>query len=324
MTVEDLRIVYMGTPEFALAPLETLLEAGCRVAAVVTGPDRPAGRGRKVRFSPVKQFALKRGLPLLQPENLKDPVFVEKLRALDPHLQVVVAFRMLPEVVWRIPMLGTFNLHASLLPRYRGAAPIHHAIMNGEKETGVTTFLIDEHIDTGNILLREKTGIGPQETAGELHDRLMVMGASLVLETARQLAAGEIRARSQEEFMDENEQLKKAPKIRREDCLIRWERPAEQVHNQIRGLSPAPGAHTHLIRLGGEKVQYKVYAARVEHHSHRDAPGTIQTDGKRYLKVAVPDGYLHLTDIQQEGKRRMGIGEFLAGFNPASFRPRFS
>ena len=324
MTIEDLRIVYMGTPEFALAPLEKLLEAGCSVVAVVTGPDRPAGRGRKMKFSQVKQFALKRGLPLLQPENLKDPVFVEKLRALEPHLQVVVAFRMLPEVVWRIPMLGTFNLHASLLPHYRGAAPIHHAIMNGEKETGVTTFLIDEQIDTGNILLREKTGIGPEETAGELHDRLMVIGASLVLETARRLAAGEIRARSQTEFMGEHEELKKAPKIHREDCLIRWDRPAEQAHNQIRGLSPAPGAHTHLIRPGGEKVQCKVYASRVEHLSHQDIPGTIQTDGKRILKVAVPDGYLHLTDIQQEGKRRMGIGEFLAGFNPASFRSRFS
>lgn len=314
----------MGTPEFALAPLERLLEAGCRVVAVVTGPDRPAGRGKQIRFSPVKQFAMRRGLPVLQPENLKDPDFVKTLEDLEPDLQVVVAFRMLPEVVWRIPKLGTFNLHASLLPQYRGAAPIHHAIMNGEKETGVTTFLIDARIDTGNILLREKTAIGPEETAGDLHDRLMVLGAGLVLETARRLAAGEIRPRSQEDFMAGHELLKKAPKIGKADCQIRWDREAEKVYNFIRGLSPHPGAYTHLVRTTGEHILCKVFASSMESRDHRDTPGTIHSDGKRFLKAAVADGYLQILSLQQEGKRRMGITEFLAGISLAAFQPRFS
>jgi len=324
MQIEDLRIVYMGTPEFAVAPLKKLLEAGCHVVAVITAPDRPAGRGRKTRMSPVKQFAQSRSLPLLQPENLKDPVFIEKLKTLRPDLQVVVAFRMLPEVVWKIPPLGTFNLHASLLPQYRGAAPINHAIINGEKETGVTTFVIDEQIDTGNILLRKKTEIGHQETAGELHDRLMTLGAGLVLETTRRLAAGDLQPRSQENFTRAHEVLKKAPRIHKEDCLIHWDLPAEQVYNLIRGLSPHPGAFTHLVTTHGEKVLCKIFASTVEPETHHEEPGSFRSDGKRFLKVAVADGYLHLLSIQQEGKKRMGIREFLAGISLASFLPRFS
>jgi len=324
MKIEDLRIVYLGTPEFAVAPLEKLLTAGSRVVAVITAPDRPAGRGRKIKCSPVKQVALAHSLPVLQPENLKDPVFVEKLKTLGPDLQVVVAFRMLPEVVWRIPRLGTFNLHASLLPQYRGAAPINHAIINGEKETGVTTFMIDEQIDTGNILLREKTGISHEETAGQLHDKLMVLGADLVLETAGRLARGDIRPRPQADFMTGDEELKKAPKIRKEDCLIRWDRPGEQVYNLIRGLCPHPGAHTHLVKKEGGKVLCKVFASRAESRLHHDEPGKYHSDWKHYLKVAVSDGYLHILSLQQEGKRRMDIAEFLAGISPASFRPRFS
>ena len=324
MKIEDLRIIYMGTPEFSVAPLEKLLVEGSRVVAVITAPDRPAGRGRKIKFSPIKEYALAHSLPVLQPENLKDPSFVEKLKALEPDLQVVVAFRMLPEVVWSIPRLGTFNLHASLLPQYRGAAPINHAIINVEKETGVTTFMIDEQIDTGNILLREKTGISHEETAGQLHDKLMVLGAGLVLETASRLARGDIRARSQEDFMTGDEVLKKAPKIRKEDCLIRWDQPGEHVYNLIRGLCPHPGAHTHLLKKGGGKVLCKVFASRMEQKIHHEEPGQVQSDGKRFLKVAVSDGYLHILSIQQEGKRRMDIAEFLAGISPASFQPRFS
>ncbi|MFO7934155.1 MAG: methionyl-tRNA formyltransferase [Bacteroidales bacterium] len=324
MQTEEIRIVYLGTPEFAVASLEKLLGAGYPVVAVITAPDRPAGRGRKTRMPPVKEFALSRNIPVLQPGNLKDPAFVKELEKLKPDLQVVVAFRMLPEVVWKIPPLGTFNLHASLLPQYRGAAPIHHAIINGEKETGVTTFLIDEQIDTGNILLREKTGIGRTETAGELHDRLMDLGAGLVLETTRRLAAGDLRPQPQEKFMSENEVLKKAPRIHKEDCLIRWDRPAEQVYNLIRGLSPHPGAFTHLVRENGEKVVLKIFTSHPEPQDHGEEPGTFATDRKRFLKVAVADGYLQILSLQQEGKKRMGIREFLAGISLSSFRPRFS
>jgi methionyl-tRNA formyltransferase len=323
MQTEKIRIVYMGTPEFAVASLERLLEAGYTVVAVITTPDRPAGRGRKTRMPPVKEFALSRNIPVLQPGNLKDPAFVEELGKLKPDLQVVVAFRMLPEVIWKIPPLGTFNLHASLLPQYRGAAPIHHAIINGEKETGVTTFMIDEQIDTGNILLRENTGIGTTETAGELHDRLMVMGARLVVETTRRLAAGDLRPQPQEKFMSENEVLKKAPKIHKEDCLIRWERPGEKVYNLIRGLSPRPGAFTHLIRENGNMTLVKIFASHPEPQDQGEAPGRFTSDGRSFLKVAVADGYLQILSLQQEGKKRMDIREFLAGISLSSFRPRF-
>jgi methionyl-tRNA formyltransferase len=324
MKIEDLRIAFMGTPEFAVPSLEKLLEAGSRVVAVVTAPDRPAGRGMKIRVPPIKEFARTHDLPVFQPENLREPAFVEALEALEPDLQVVVAFRMLPEVVWRIPRLGTFNLHASLLPQYRGAAPINHAIMNGEKETGVTTFMIDEQIDTGNILLQEKTRIGHEESAGDLHDRLMVLGAGLVLETAKRLAAGDIRTRSQEDLTGQHQVLKKAPRIHREDCLIHWDRTAEQVYNLIRGLSPHPGAYTCLTRKTGEGVLCKIFSSGMEERVHHEVPGTFRSDGKSVLKVAVQDGYIHILSIQQEGKRRLDTREFLAGISLASFQPRFS
>jgi len=324
MEISDLRIVYMGTPAFAVAPLEKLLDAGCNVVAVVTTPDRPAGRGREIRRSAVKEFALARNLTLLQPENLKKPGFIAQLRDLAPDLQVVVAFRMLPELAWRIPPLGTFNLHASLLPDYRGAAPVNHVIINGESRTGVTTFLIDAQIDTGNILLQEETGIGEAESAGELHDRLMVMGAGLVLETTRRLASGSLKARSQDELVSPGMVLNRAPKIQKEDCRIDWNRPGRDLFNLIRGLSPFPGAFTRLFRGGDGPVICKIFDSGFEPASHSHPAGIIITDGKKYLKAAVTDGFLNIYSIQLEGKRRMETGDFLMGFNLTSSQPRFS
>jgi len=265
----------MGSPGFAVRPLQLLLGSGCKVVGVITAPDRPAGRGKKIRFSDVKEFLVqeKLNIPILQPEKLKEPSFLEKLRSLKPELQIVVAFRMLPEEVWSIPPLGTFNLHASLLPQYRGAAPINHALINGEKETGVTTFLIDEQIDTGNILLQERTEIGPEESAGELHDRLMFMGAGLVLETVRQLKEGALKAKSQDLFLDPGTSLKRAPKIFKEDCRIDWNLPGQRLFNLIRGLSPYPGAFTYLERDPGQSLLCKIFKATFEPGSQADAPG---------------------------------------------------
>jgi len=326
METESIRIVYMGSPEFAVRPLQMLLEKGFRVVGVITAPDRPAGRGKKIRQSAVKEFLKQQAydIPVLQPENLKDPVFVKELEDLDPDLQVVVAFRMLPRAVWSIPSLGTINLHASLLPQYRGAAPINHVLINGERETGVTTFLIDEQIDTGNILLQEKTSIGELETAGELHDRLMEQGASLVLETIRQLSAGKLKAKSQEAYLDSKVPLKTAPKIFKEDCRIPWDRPGQEVNNLIRGLSPYPGAFSYLYREGEEGLLCKIFSATFEALSHKDVPGTIYSDGKRRLEVAVKDGVLEILTLQQEGKRKMDARDFLAGFSISSGQCRFS
>lgn len=320
MTEQSPRIVYMGTPGFAIGPLQKLLEAGYNVVGVITAPDRPAGRGKKIRHSEVKDFLLHqdRNIPLLQPEKLKDPVFVEQLKALEPDLQVVVAFRMLPEAVWSIPSMGTFNLHASLLPDYRGAAPINHVLMNGEKVTGVTTFFIDEQIDTGKILLQESTAIGAGETAGELHDRLMDLGASLVLKTVGQLSAGTLLAKPQSQYLDPASILNKAPKIFKEDCRIDWNLSGEKVFNLIRGLSPYPGAFTTLERKGKEALQCKIFRAGFEAVPHQDAPGTISTDGRRSFEVSVRDGLIHVHSLQIEGKRRMDIRDFLLGFNPAN------
>ena len=310
----------MGTPGFAVGPLKRLLDSGCQVVGVITAPDRPAGRGKQVRHSEVKEFLLKEELsiPLLQPENLKEPAFLEELGGLEPDLQVVVAFRMLPELVWRIPSLGTFNLHASLLPQYRGAAPINHVLINGEKETGVTTFFIDDQIDTGKILLQERTAIGPEECAGELHDRLKDLGAELVLETVRGLAGGNLEARSQAQFMDPAMVLKKAPKIFKEDCRIDWKLPGERLFNLIRGLSPYPGAYTFMEKEGGKALQCKIFRATFEAGAPSGKPGTINCDGKLVFRVACPDGHIHIHSIQLEGKRRMDIKDFLRGFNPGN------
>ena len=324
--INSIRIVYMGSPGFAVRPLQRLLETGCRVEGVITAPDRPAGRGKKIRHSAVKDFLIQHQykIPVLQPENLKDPAFVKELEELNPDLQVVVAFRMLPRVVWSIPSLGTINLHASLLPQYRGAAPINHAIINGERETGVTTFLIDEQIDTGNILLQEKTAIGEQETAGDLHDRLMETGAGLVLETVRRISAGSLEAKSQDRYTDPKVPLKKAPKIFKENCRIRWDHPGRDVFNLIRGLSPNPGAFTYLSRGKDETLLCKIFSATFEPAPHLDPPGTIYTDGKRSLEVAVKDGVINIQSIQQEGKRKMDTRDFLTGFKLTNEQSRFS
>ena len=326
MTEKSLRIIYMGTPGFAVAPLRKLLQAGEHVVAVITAPDKPAGRGKKIRFSAVKQFILDTHphIPLLQPDNLKDPSFVEQVRSLEPEIQIVVAFRMLPELIWQIPRIGTFNLHASLLPQYRGAAPINHALINGETETGVTTFMIDHKIDTGNILMQEKLSIGAHENAGELHDRLMEAGANLVLETVNGLAKGVLEARSQEDFLDQTGELKKAPKIFKEDCRIDWTQTGARVFNQIRGLSPYPGAFSQLRKDSGEQVLCKIYAAAFRTDNHQQSPGSVQTNGKTELEVAVPGGWIQVLSLQQEGKRRMEIRDFLAGANLTTGLCQFS
>jgi len=326
MNEQSPRIIYMGTPGFAVGPLQKLLESACNVVAVITAPDRRAGRGKKITHSEVKSYVLQqeKPIPILQPENLKDPLFLEELRGLKPDLQVVVAFRMLPELVWSVPSMGTFNLHASLLPQYRGAAPINHVLMNGEKETGVTTFFIDEKIDTGKILLQKRTAIGDDETAGELHDRLMELGAKLVLETVLQLSSAQLEAKSQDQYLDSASGLNPAPKIFKENCRIDWNLPGKKLFNLIRGLSPYPGAYTMLERETGDALQCKIFQATFEELSHQDVPGSISTDGKRSLKVSVNDGWIHIHSIQQEGKRKMEIKDFLAGFSFVNGVYRFS
>jgi len=324
MDKNDLRIVFMGTPEFAVPSLRLLHTSGYRITGVVTAPDRPAGRGKNLRASAVKDYARDHGLQVLQPEKLKDEAFIGELQNMDPHLQVVVAFRMLPERVWSIPSMGTFNLHASLLPDYRGAAPINHVIMNGEEQTGVTTFLIDHQIDTGNILLQEPTRIGPDETAGELHDRLMVSGAGLVLKTVEELSAGNIRPRSQDTLIKPGTILHGAPKLQKEDGRIDWHREGRPVVNLIRGLSPYPGAYTHFTKEGAGKVMIKIFKAHFAPEAHYHQPGTCLTEGSRELRVAVPDGYIYITSLQQEGKRRMETADFLKGFSLPSGQLLFS
>ena len=307
-----MRLVYFGTPEFAASQLEAIVQAGFEVAAVVTMPDKPAGRGKKIQFSDVKKTALEHGLPLLQPEKLKDPDFLNTLRSYQADLFVVVAFRMLPEVVWNMPPKGTFNLHASLLPQYRGAAPINHAIINGETETGLTTFFLNEEIDKGQIILQKKVAIRPDETAGELHDELMHLGNHLVVETLQKIENNDIQTVTQEE-MAAGAHLKDAPKIFKDFCTIRWDRDCQSIYNHIRGLSPYPAAHTTLVPQEGTPIDLKVYHSKIELSDHTSPIGTVLTDGKTYLKVAAQDGFVHLVTLQQAGKKAMDIAEFLRG-----------
>lgn len=298
------RIVFMGTPDFAVESLKALIDAGHEVVGVVTAPDKPAGRGQKLSESAVKEYAQAQGLPILQPLKLKDPEFIAQLHALKPDLQVVVAFRMLPEVVWNLPPQGTVNVHGSLLPKYRGAAPINWAILNGEKETGVSTFKLQHEIDTGDILLQEKMPIGPDETAGELHDRMKVVGAQLLVKTLRELASGKLTV-SQQQL---NAESQHAPKLFKADCEIDWNNTAEQIYNQIRGLSPYPTAYT---VLSGKTL--KIFNAEIEPGKPEIPAGTFSTDHKSYLKFAATDGYLSLKEVQLEGKKKMEIDEFLRG-----------
>lgn len=317
MTKESLRIVYMGTPDFAVESLRCLVEGGYNVVGVVTGPDKPVGRhGSVLQPTPVKQYAVEKGLRVLQPERLKDETFIEELRSLQADLQIVVAFRMLPEVVWAMPRLGTFNLHASLLPQYRGAAPINWAVINGDKETGVTTFFLKHEIDTGAVIRQVRVPISETDCVGDVHDRLMLLGGGVVCDTVDAIIDGTAEATPQEQMI--TEELRPAPKIFKDTCRIEWARPAKKVYDFIRGLSPYPAAWTMLVAPDGTEMVAKVYEASiVEKCSAGMECGTIKTDGKNYLHVATSEGMLALHTLQLAGKKRMGVEDFLRGFRLA-------
>jgi len=304
------RIIFMGTPEFAVASLDALVKAGYHIVAVVTAADKPAGRGMKLTESAVKKYAVGKGLPVLQPEKLKNPAFIEELRLLKADIQVIVAFRMLPEIVWNMPPMGTINLHGSLLPLYRGAAPINWAVINGEKETGVTTFKLQHEIDTGDILLQESFPIAEDETAGDVHDKMKEIGAALLVKTIDGLVAGTLKEQPQVSVLStQYSVLRHAPKIFTDTCKIDWTKPIDNIYNLIRGLSPFPAAFTLLQ----DKI-LKIYYGKKERSVPSVSPGTYLTDHKTYLKFAAGDGYIHATEIQLEGKKRMMIDEFLRGY----------
>ena len=316
MEKNDLRIVFMGTPEFAVASLRALVEGGYRVVGVVTMPYKPVGRhGSVLQASAVKQYALSQGFPVLQPENLKDERFIRELRALRADLQIVVAFRMLPEAVWAMPPRGTFNLHASLLPQYRGAAPINWAIINGEKETGVTTFFLKHEIDTGHIIRRRRLPVAETDDAGRLHDALMDAGAQLVIETVDLLieAGGTIETRPQETLCTDEEELRPAPKIFKDTCRINWKQPVAKVYDFVRGLSPYPAAWTELVLPDGRRSVLKLFATEKRMENHRLAAGTIRTDSKKHLDIAAEDGFIRVKEVQLAGKKRMAASDFLNG-----------
>lgn len=312
----SLKIVFMGTPEFAVASLDKLFKEGCNIPAVITMPDKPVGRGQNIQYSPVKQYALDNNLPILQPEKLKDPEFLLKLKNINAELFVVVAFRMLPEEVWSLPPLGTINLHSSLLPQYRGAAPINWVIINGETETGVSTFFIEKDIDTGNILFSEKTSISDTETAGELHDRLMNIGAGLLLKTVKAIETGNIKPIQQNNFHKSNERLKPAPKIFKNDCQINWNRKSIDIYNFIRGLSPYPAGWSVLRNKSNDRsFNVKIFKTGYSVEQQAKQPGTIITDTKTYLNVATTDGIIDIKILQLEGKKKLSVEEFLRGFH---------
>ena len=306
----DPRIIFMGTPDFAVASLQRLLEGGCNIIAVVTAPDKPAGRGMQLTESAVKKYAVQHSIKVLQPEKLKNETFLNEIRELKADLNVVVAFRMLPEAIWSMPPLGTINLHGSLLPQYRGAAPINWAIINGEKTTGVTTFKLKHEIDTGDILLSRVISIGEDETAGELHDRMKEIGANLILETVKGLNDGSLQEIPQNKILDVPiSQIKHAPKIFTETCRIDWNKSVEEIYNLIRGLSPYPGAFT---LLNGKTL--KIYKAKKEKAEESISSEQFETDNKTYLKFAATNGSISVLELQLEGKKRMGIEEFLRGW----------
>jgi len=304
-----LRIVFMGTPEFAVPAVDALVKDGFDVAAIVTVPDKPAGRGQQLQESAVKKYALSQHIPVLQPEKLKAPEFVDQLQQIAADLFVVVAFRMLPEVVWNMPRLGTINLHGSLLPKYRGAAPINRAVMNGEHETGVTTFFLQHEIDTGRVIMREKMSIGENETAGEVHDRMMLMGAQTLLKTVQKIEAGTADAIPQEELVQSGESIIHAPKIFKEDCRIHWNQSVDAIHNFVRGLSPYPAAFTDL-----QGKTFKIYAGIKKKTAHSEEAGSWKIIDQKELLFAATDGYYSVTEVQLEGKKKMKTEEFLRGF----------
>lgn len=317
MKGRDLRIVYMGTPDFAVMPLRLLVEGGYNVVAVVTMPDKPAGRGLKMQESAVKKYALEAGLKVLQPEKLKAPEFVEEFASLKADLGIVIAFRMLPDVIWTQPVHGTFNLHASLLPQYRGAAPINHAIINGEQETGVTTFLLNHEIDKGAIIGQSHVAIEVDDDAGTLHDKLMYAGADLVLETVESIAKGDIKP------MDQNSidvgDLKSAPKIFKEDCRVDWSKDGRTIRNLVRGLSPYPAAWSEFHAGDGRTLTVKIFSVRAESAAHGTPIGKVISDGKKVLKITCADGYVHVDELQPAGKKRMKTEEWLRGFKDIAY-----
>ena len=313
MKKEDLRIVYMGTPDFAVESLRCLVEGGYNVVGVITMPDKPAGRGHKLQFSPVKQYALEHSLPLLQPEKLKYEAFVEALREWKADLQIVVAFRMLPEVVWNMPRLGTFNLHASLLPQYRGAAPINWAVINGDTETGITTFFLRHEIDTGEVIQQVRIPIADTDDVGIVHDKLMMLGGKLVTETVDAILNDAVKPIPQEEMAVVGE-LRPAPKIFKDTCRIDWNQPVKRIYDFIRGLSPYPAAWSELVQPDGETVVMKIFETEKIIQSHQLTPGTLLTDGKTYIHVAAADGIIGIRALQLPGKKRLKTDELLRGF----------
>lgn len=316
MTKNDLRIVYMGTPEFAVESLRALVEGGYRVVAVVTMPDKPVGRhGSVLQASPVKQYAQQQDIPVLQPEKLKDEVFLSELQSFNADLQIVVAFRMLPEVVWNMPRFGTFNLHASLLPQYRGAAPINWAVINGEKETGATTFFLTHEIDTGKIIRQQKLPIAATDDAGIVHDALMSLGANLVTETVDLLLQnnGNIDTIPQETLYQSEAELLSAPKIFKETCCINWHQPVLDIYNFIRGLSPYPAAWTELIMSDGSIQAMKIFQSEIIYETHNLAIGSIRYDSKTNFNIAAEDGFIRIISLQMAGKKRLAAKEFLNG-----------
>lgn len=316
MNAKDLRIVFMGTPEFAVTSLRALVEGGYNIVGVVTTPDKPAGRGQKIQQSDVKQYAVEQGLPVLQPVKLRDPEFQSALEALKPDLGIVIAFRMLPETVWSLPRLGTFNLHASLLPQYRGAAPINWAIINGETETGVTTFLLNHQIDTGDIIGQVRCPILPKDNIGTLYDKLMAIGSGLVLETVEKIAEGNITPIAQSHIPDS--ELKPAPKIFKEDCLIDWSMEGERIVNFVRGLAPYPAAWSRMYKEGAEVGSAKIFSVRFTAAEHKCCAGEVRTDGRSTLEVACKDGWIALEELQLAGKRRMAVRDLLLGLRDAA------
>lgn len=310
----------MGTPEFAVESLRCLVEGGYNVVGVITMPDKPAGRGHKLQYSAVKQYALEHDLPLLQPEKLKDEAFLEALRAWKADLQIVVAFRMLPEVVWNMPRLGTFNLHASLLPQYRGAAPINWAVINGDTETGVTTFFLKHEIDTGEIIRQVRVPIADTDDVGTVHDRLMTLGGRVVTETVDEILAGTVKSIPQEELAKADE-LRPAPKIFKDTCRIDWNQPVKRIYDFVRGLSPYPAAWTELVQPDGSVLVLKIFQTEKIIKAHNLKPGTLETDGKTYLRVAATDGFVSICSLQLPGKKRLYTDELLRGFrlNPESY-----
>ena len=313
MEKKDLRIVYMGTPDFAVEPLKKLVEGGYNVVGCITMPDKPAGRGHKIQFSPVKEYAIEKGIPLLQPEKLKDETFQADLKAWNADLQIVVAFRMLPESVWNMPRLGTFNLHASLLPQYRGAAPINWAVINGEKETGVTTFFLTHDIDTGNIILQEKIKIDESDNVGTVHDRLMTIGAELVTKTVDKILDGSVTTTQQSVLYKDLSELKPAPKIFKETCKIDFNEKAQRTHNLVRGLSPYPAAWCELLDRQGNATAIKVFETEILDSKTGGEPGTFTYD-KKSIDVTTGEGTIRIKTLQYPGKKRLSAEEFLRGF----------